>query len=122
MPLSSRYVMFSVMKARHSAASLRVCALLGSLSLGLTGASAAQGRATTVSLPGVVRDTTGLVLPGATVELRRQGETAPGHSTVSAADGTFVFQDIGVGTYRLRVRFPAFHAFDQTLTLDAIPP
>src|SRR5258708_443300 len=122
MPLSSRYVMFSVMKARHSAASLRVCALLGSLSLGLTGASSAQGRATTVSLPGIVRDTTGLVLPGATVELRRQAEPTPTRSTVSAADGTFLFPDVSVGTYRLRVSFPEFGAFDQTLTLDANSP
>jgi hypothetical protein len=83
---------------------------------------ATQGRAPTVALSGIVRDTTGLVLPGATVELRRQGEATPTRSTVSAADGTFVLSDVRAGPYRLRVSFPEFDGFDQTLTLDAHSP
>ena len=38
--------------------------------------------------------------------------------TVSAADGTFVFPDVPVGLYRLRVTFPAFASFEQALTVD----
>src|SRR5439155_22493765 len=67
---------------------------------------------------GIVRDATGLVLPGATVEIGPTGATLT-RSTVSAADGTFVFQDVRVGSYHLRVTFPAFEAFDQTLAVDA---
>src|SRR5258708_6032991 len=101
---------------------IELCAWLGAITIGVTGASAAQSRATTVSLAGVVRDTTGLVLPGATVELRRQGEPSPTRSTVSAADGTFVFPDVRVGAYRLWVRFPAFDPFDQTVTVAGTSP
>src|ERR1700694_305295 len=71
-----------------------------------------------VSLGGVVRDTTGLVLPGAAVELRPR-ERAPMRSTVSAADGTFVFPNVRAGPYRLRVSFPEFESFDHALTVDA---
>jgi hypothetical protein len=106
----------------HPAASLRFLALLACEILGVTSTSAAQGRVTTVSLPGIVRDTTGLVLPGATVELRRQAEPMPIRPTVSAADGTFLIPDLNVGAYRLRVSFPAFDVFDQTLMLDANSP
>jgi hypothetical protein len=115
-------VVFPPTKASCIGASFRFWALLSSVLLGVTGASAAQGRVTTVSLSGIVRDTTGLVLPGATVELRRQAEPTPIRSTVSAADGTFLIPDVSVGAYRLRVSFPAFDVFDQTLTLDSNSP
>src|SRR5882672_5536267 len=82
---------------------------------------ATQSRASGVSLAGVVRDSTGLVLPGATVELSRN-EPALTRSTVSAADGTFVFPDVMSGPCRLRVSFPEFESFDQALTVDANPP
>src|SRR5580704_12986175 len=68
---------------------------------------AAQGRSHGVAISGSVRDTTGLVLPGATVELK-PAEPALTRSTVSAADGTFVFPDVRAGRYRLLVRFPGF--------------
>src|ERR1700693_5141813 len=76
-----------------------------------TGGFAAQSRATGVPLSGIVRDTTGLVLPGAMVELG-PAELALTRSTASAADGTFVFSDVRVGLYRLRVSFPDFESFD----------
>ncbi len=79
---------------------------------------AGQGRGTAASLSGIVHDSTGLVLPGATVEIGQTG-AALTRSTVSAADGTFVFPDVRVGSYHLRVSFPAFEAFDQTLAVDA---
>src|SRR5450755_4325218 len=95
---------------------LRLCALVGSLLIVPAEAPAAQSRATGVSLTGIVRDTTGLVLPGATLELKAD-EVALPRSTVSAADGTFVFPDVGAGPHRLRVSFPEFESFDQPVTL-----
>jgi hypothetical protein len=71
------------------------------------------------SLTGVVRDSTGLVLPGATVELRQTAGSAPARSTVSAADGTFVFVDVPAGAYRLRISFPDFEPFDRPVTVEA---
>jgi hypothetical protein len=94
------------------------CSLVALLLTVPTANLTAQGRVPGVALSGSVRDTTGLVLPGATVELRLV-EPALTRSTVSAADGTFAFADVRVGPYRLLVRFPGFESFDQTLTVDA---
>ncbi|HEX7137445.1 MAG TPA: carboxypeptidase regulatory-like domain-containing protein [Vicinamibacterales bacterium] len=66
----------------------------------------------------MVRDSTGLVLPGATVELGSAGDPIAARSTASAADGTFAFPDVPVGRYRLRVTFPAFASVEQVLTVD----
>ena len=79
---------------------------------------AAQRAAPAGSIRGVVRDATGLVLPGATVELRLPGSTAT-RSAVSGADGTFDFLDVPVGTYRLVVTFPGFAPAEQRVTVDA---
>jgi hypothetical protein len=96
-----------------------VCWMLGPLGASPPVAAAGQGRPTGASLSGIVRDSTGLVLPGATVELGPPGNAVPLRSTVSAADGTFAFPDVGLGTYRLRVVLPSFAAFDQALTVDS---
>ena len=56
------------------------------------------------------------MLPGATVELGLAG-AALTRSTVSAADGTFVFPDVRIGSYHLRVSFPGFEPFNRTLTV-----
>ncbi len=53
------------------------------------------------------------------MELSPAGESTSTRPTVSAADGTFVFPNVSVGLYRLRVMFPGFASFDQTLTVDA---
>jgi hypothetical protein len=105
---------------RKDMGSLWVFALLASLLIATQEVGAAQSHATGISLTGIVRDTTGLVLPGATVELALPA--APTRSTVSAADGTFVFPDVSGGSYRLQVTFPDFQSFDQMLTVDANPP
>ncbi|PYR76126.1 MAG: hypothetical protein DMF87_18870, partial [Acidobacteria bacterium] len=95
-------------------------AILGSSIVSARGV-AAQGRAPSLSVTGIVRDVTGLVLPGATVELRPDG-AGFARSTISAADGTFVFPGVRPGPYRLRASFPDFESFDQTLTVDANTP
>jgi hypothetical protein len=66
----------------------------------------------------MVHDATGLVLPGATVELGPVG-TPVNRSTVSGGDGTFVFPDVTVGSYHLHVSLPSFEPLDQTVTVDA---
>ena len=96
-------------------------ALLGALWISASAVAAAQRAVTGVSLSGIVRDTTGLVLPGATVELT-PGTAATVRSTVTAADGTFEFSNVPVGSYRLRVTFPAFESFEQALTIEAKMP
>src|SRR4029450_9538261 len=66
---------------------------------------AGQGRGMGASLSGIVRDSTGLVLPGATVEIGPTGAPLT-QSTVSAADGTFVFPDGRVGSDHRGVAVP----------------
>ena len=115
-------LVLTVNPARHSFGlghgERRLPTALAALLLFSTATFAAQGRSTGVSLSGVVRDSTGLVLPGATVDLAPVGGVLT-RSTVSAADGTFVFPDLNVGAYRLHVSFPAFESLDQALTIDA---
>ena len=94
-------------------------ALLTSLLLAPAAAAGGRAQAALASLNGVVRDSTGLVLPGATVELRPTAGSAPARSTVSAADGTFTFADVATGVYRLRISFPEFESFDQPVTVEA---
>src|SRR5260370_22941913 len=110
----------AVGQARGGLRAIWLCALFSWLPIVPTGVFAAQTRAAGVSLNGIVRDSTGLVLPGATVELRPD-EPAHTRSTVTAADGTFVFSDVRIGPYRLRVSFPEFESFDQGLTFTASP-
>ena len=99
----------------------RLSALVSLLLVSASWAFAGQDRAAGMPLSGIVRDTTGLVLPGATVELGAPGASAPLRSTISASDGTFVFPDVVVGTYRLRVVLSSFTSFDRTFTVDANP-
>jgi hypothetical protein len=80
----------------------------------------AQDHAISVSLSGIVRDASGLALPGATLELTSLARS-PARSTVSAADGTFIFADVTLGVHRLRVTFPGFESSIQTLTIDGAP-
>ncbi len=105
-------------QAHNGFGSARLSTAFALLLLAPTVSFAAQHGATGVSLNGIVRDTTGLVLPGATVEVSALGQS-PTRSTVSAADGTFVFPDLKAGPYRLRVGFPEFDSFDQELVVDA---
>src|SRR6187402_3145936 len=59
-------------------------------------AQGATGRVT-----GRVSDETGGVLPGVTVELRAAGTTA--QSTVTGADGQYVFDSVTPGTYSVAI-------------------
>src|ERR1700687_4698689 len=112
-------MIFPVEAALHTYVRLiRPCQLVASLLIVATGNLVAQSRVPGVAFSGIVRDTTGLALPGATVELRL-AEPALTRSTVSAADGTFEFPDVRVGPYRLLGGFPGFVSFDQTVRVDA---
>src|SRR3989442_12536752 len=101
--------------------SIRTCLVLIALLLGTPRALTAQSGATSPSISGIVRDSTGLILPGATVDLWESQDRAPVASTVSAEDGTFVFLNLRPGRYRAHVTFPGFKPSDQPVTIDAYP-
>src|SRR2546425_4209003 len=69
--------------------------------------TAAWAQLSTASLNGVVRDSTGAVVPKASVVLRNS-DTAVEHSTASNDSGTFVFSDVNPGRYTLKVSAPSF--------------
>jgi len=73
------------------------------------------------SLTGVVRDSTGLVLPGATVELRSLSASTVGEFTTAAADGTFSFIDPSPGRYRLIVTCSGFEPSETVIEIGPGP-
>lgn len=81
-------------------------------------AAAASGQSTTASLLGVVRDSTGAVVPNAQVTAIN-AQTALTRTVTTDATGAYLITDLPVGTYRLRVVSPGFRTFLQSgIVLD----
>src|SRR5262249_45880149 len=89
--------------------------LMGSLTLGallaLSTAAFAQS-STTATLRGTVQDSSGGVLPGATVTLTNSGTKAAA-TTVTDDRGSYLFV-VFPGTYSLKVELSGFKVHDQT--------
>src|SRR5947209_1553983 len=77
----------------------------------------AQIRPTGV-VEGIVRDSTGLVLPGATVELRTLPTSTSAVVVAAAADGTFGFTAVPSGRYRLVVTCAGFEPSELSIAID----
>src|SRR5690242_2376876 len=71
----------------------------------------ARGQVTTSSIYGTVSDSTGGVVGGATVTLTNAG-TGGATAKVTDADGSFVFDLVRVGTYRLKIAATGFKALE----------
>jgi outer membrane receptor protein involved in Fe transport len=67
---------------------------------------------TTASLRGTVADQSGGVVPGAKVTLTNTG-TGISHTTTTKSDGTYLFDLLQVGTYKLTVEKQGFSIFVQ---------
>src|SRR5256885_1483468 len=83
--------------------------LLGFCLLG-SGVASAQS-ASTGSIAGVVRDTTGAVLPGVTVEAASPALIEKVRSAVSDAQGNYKILDLRPGTYSVTFTLPGFATF-----------
>ena len=70
----------------------------------------------TGTILGVVTDTSGSVLPGATVTIVHEG-TSLLLMTVTRTDGTYVFTPVRTGSYRIEVEFPGFKKTRRTIDL-----
>src|SRR6266540_3892316 len=67
---------------------------------------------TTGEISGVVRDSSGAPLPGATITIK--GPQMPiGRSATTLSDGAFRFKDLPPGTYHLKASISGMGAFDQ---------
>src|SRR5207253_4527756 len=87
------------------------CLLCGSLLVALT--STAVLAQATAQINGTVKDSSGGVLPGATVSAI-QTETGFKREVVTDADGLFSFPAIPVGPYKLEVMLEGFRTSVQT--------
>ncbi len=93
-----------------------ICALVvfGWLTSSLSGA-----QSTTGSIYGTVADSTGAVIPGATVTVVETG-TNETHSTTSDGSGNYVFPSLTPGTYRVIAKVKGYETETQTgIELDA---
>ena len=75
-------------------------------------ASNVHGQGLTGQISGVVTDSSGGVIPGATVHIKNVGTNAA-RDTVTGADGTFVFPDLLAGTFDLTVTLEGFKTYEQ---------
>ena len=83
----------------------RKASMLYVLALLLCFGSVASAQEQTVSIQGVVKDASGAVLPGATVEARnRQAGT---NTAVTSTDGVYRFPALPPGAYKSPPRFRA---------------
>jgi hypothetical protein len=86
------------MRGRRFAGVL-LCALLG----GVPPAAAQTG----ASIEGIVADSTGGALPGATVQVTNEG-TGITREVVTDAEGRYVVRDLALGEYRVEAALPGF--------------
>ncbi len=75
----------------------------------LASLSIAWGQLPTATILGVVKDSSGAVIPGATMTARNV-DTGQTRTTVSEADGSYRFQALPVGSYEVRVEHPGFQS------------
>jgi hypothetical protein len=68
----------------------------------------------TGSLGGTVKDPQGGVIPGATITLINEAQSTTSTPVVTNDTGDFVFPNIPVGTYTVRVEMPSFKALNRS--------
>jgi hypothetical protein len=85
-------------------------AMIGSLH---ATAKRADAQGLTGQISGVVTDSGGGVMPGATVTIKNAG-TNTTRDAVTGPDGTFVFPDLLAGTYDIKVAIEGFKTYEQT--------
>ena len=76
-------------------------------------ASTAHAQITTADLVGTVRDTTGGVVPGATVTLTNDA-TGTSRSAITADGGTYIFTALLPGNYTIAVEIPGFRKVERS--------
>lgn len=69
-----------------------------------------SGQTTNASLSGIVADTTGAHIPGATVVLHNQN-SGDNRKSVSNSDGVFNFSAVSAGTYTVTISYKGFDSY-----------
>ena len=91
----------------------RVLSILVAGSLSLAALAGAQSTAINGTIEGVVRDTTGAVLPGVTVNVVNV-DTGAQRTVSSGSDGSYRALLLPLGTYRVRAELQGFKATERT--------
>ncbi len=68
-------------------------------------------------IAGVVRDSSGGVLPGASVRVARDGPPADGIDLVAGADGAYRTEPLAVGAYRVSASLDGFETMEERVVL-----
>ena len=92
--------------------SKRFCCVVLALAIAVGLSSTAFAQGLTGQLSGVVTDTGGGVLPGATVTIKNVNTNAT-RETVTGPDGAFLFPDLLAGTFDLTVAVQGFKNYEQ---------
>src|SRR6516164_2755079 len=72
----------------------------------------------TGAILGTIKDQSGAVIPGATVTLTNEG-TGVSVSTVTGAEGSYVFRPIRIGTYTVEAKYRGFQKIEHLhITVD----
>src|SRR5579864_6716839 len=90
---------------------------------GILATALAWGQASTSQIKGVVQDSTGSVIPAASVKVT-QNDTGLVRTTVSGGDGGYVLTNLPIGPYTLEVTKEGFAKYVQTgivLQVDSNP-
>ena len=78
----------------------------------ITGSAAWAQSVSSAQLSGVVRDSSGGALPGADVTVTKT-DTGAVRSVVTGVDGAYVFPNLPVGPYQLKVELQGFNTYQQ---------
>src|SRR5580704_13810342 len=99
----------------------RVCAArIGGVALACVLLLAAPGRAQDAGIGGIVKDTTGAVLPGVTVTAASPALIEQQRAVVSNADGRYSITQLRPGVYTVTFSLPGFTTVvRQDITLTA---
>lgn len=84
--------------------------VLAAVGLLYAGDAPAAAQGTTSRVVGLVKDTSGGIIPGATVTLTNEG-TGASFVTVTTAAGTYTFEAVQVGVYTVTVELQGFKKF-----------
>jgi len=81
-------------------------------------AAFAFGQGTTGEISGTVTDSTGAVVPGASVKVESTGSTAGFNRTVSTdSAGYFLFSNLQPGAYKVTIQSSGFDNYSKTVTV-----
>src|SRR5262249_13556894 len=86
---------------------MRIPALVLAISIALSAAGAAARQTTTGRISGTVADSSGGVLPGATVTVPEASPAFP-RTAVTDPRGAYVFVELPIGTYTVRAELQGF--------------